>query len=414
MSGDGLNRRGFLGLVSAAPLGQLLLPSGVGAPRAARERSSAPAGIILPRSRVAQGLTRAFRDGCAIALAGSGATAPIVEEIAVGGIDADAAAERLCGAHGLPLVIGALDDRRAAEVERQLGERALYVEMGFGALVPGREPGARTRLLCSQGAWASAYALGRWAGAPGRRAAMVATLFDAGYDGLHAFRLGFEEAGGTIVATEVLDVPGRERVPGDVLGALAAHAPDAIYASCHDHQGALLLRAFAERTAAERASLARCQLLASPQLASVANLAHAPALRLHTVATYDPALALPANAAFVSAFRSHHGALPDGTAVAGWEAGRLIAAAASSTPTPTALREAILATVLDSPRGRVAFDRASGVADSPHYLVRCSADASGVRREVLGTLGVIGEHDERVRAWQRAQRSGWTNPYLSV
>ncbi len=410
MSGDGLNRRGFLGLISAAPLGQLLLPAGGGgAPRVARDRSAAPAGIILPSSRVAHGLTRAFRDGCAIALAESRAPAPIVEEIAVGGVDADAAVERLCGAHGLPLVIGALDEIRAAEVERQLGDRALYLEMGFGAHVPGRGPGARTRLLCTQGAWASAYALGRWAGAPGRRAAMVATLFDAGYDGLYAFRLGFEEAGGTIVATEVLDVPGRERLPGEVLDALVAVSPDAIYASCHNHQGALLLRAFAER-----ASLASCELLASAQLASVANLAHAPALRMHTVTTYDPALALPANAAFVAEFRARHGALPDGTAVAGWEAGRLIAAAASATPTPSALREAILATFLDSPRGRIAFAGASGVANSPHYLVRCSADESGMRREVLGTLGVIGEDDERVKAWQRAPRSGWTNPYLSV
>ncbi len=303
--------------------------------------------------------------------------------------------------------------RRAAEVQSLIGaNRALYLDMGFGAVVPDRPAGGRRWLECSiraGGPPPTPSAAGRARSAE-PRAALVSTLFDAGFDGLHAFRLGFEESGGTIIATEVLDVPGRERLPSAALASLAACAPDAIYASLHDHQGQLLLSAWPSRPAA----LADCELLGTPQLASIANLSAAPALTLHTAATYDPALALEANRGFVERFRARHGGLPDGTAVAGWETGRILAATADCAPTPAALRAAILGTVIDSPRGRIAFDGAQGAAIATHYLVRCSGSAEGCQREVLGALPAIALDDPRVLAWQQTVRSGWTNPYLSI
>ena len=241
--------------------------------------------------------------------------------------------------------MGMLGERRAQEIERQTAGRALYLEMGFGALLANQPPGPAGILTCTQGWWTSAYALGRWAGAPGRRACVVATLFDAGYDGLYAFRLGFEESGGSIVSTEVLDVPGRERLPAAVLDGLESYAPDVVYASLHDHQGQLFLRAWAERS-----GLSGCELLASPQLAGVPSLGAAPDVTLHCAATYDPALAFPANADFLERFRSRQGVLPDGTAVAGWEAGRLLQAVAGCAASPEVLREAIRSRPCSNPR----------------------------------------------------------------
>ncbi len=85
--------------------------------------------------------------------------------------------------------------------------------------------------IASMEQWRADYALARWSARKGaRRAVILTSLYDTGYDLVAAFRAGFESAGGSVVSVLLTDDPFRP-VAGtsEVLSEVRNLAPDVVH-----------------------------------------------------------------------------------------------------------------------------------------------------------------------------------------
>ncbi len=414
-------RRNFLGLIGAGAgvsLGSLIVANPAsGLDSSADGPRAQVVGVVVPKSRLVPELGANFSAGFAIAAEriqherGVRLSA-VTEELDVGGAGLDQAVTKLLGVHRVRVIAGVLDARLASAAATLCGDSALFMDCGMGGTVPLKDS-APGFITCGFGHWQSAYGAGRWSGGPGKRAVILSTLFEAGYDSLYAFRLGFEDAGGTIDATVVVDVPGKDVSLNAIVDQLKQSAPDVIYAALHDYRGAIILNAIAGSSVAQDTVI-----IGTPFLANVAGSGPVPMREFHVCTSYDPALDLPANATFSRAYSSAHGRLPDAFAVLGHDCAQVASAALGKgdwlTPTPQLLAQRILAATIDSPRGRLTFDAHSGCAAMPHYLTQVSRHPHGIERRVIAAVPTITMADPRIAALRTSERSGWTNPYLSV
>ena len=172
-----------------------------------------------------------------------------------------AEARSLLAAGRMDALVGALNARAAPRVAALLAEASIpFVALEAGANAPTaaeRLPGLVYR---TAGYWQASYAAGAWAARQiGRRAHVLTSLYESGYDALHAFGLGLREHGGTVVATTVTRLPGE--IPAAV-AALGRTAPDLVYAMYGGAEAVTVLRAY--RAAGLRS---RVPLLAAPFMA---------------------------------------------------------------------------------------------------------------------------------------------------
>jgi ABC-type branched-subunit amino acid transport system substrate-binding protein len=135
---------------------------------------------------------------------------------------------------------------------------ALAKETGVPVIVV--DPGAHivtsadadSRVLShSLGYWQSTWALGSWsAGAVGPRSYVISSLYESGFDTLHAFEHGLARAGGTMAGTSITHVR-----PGDTAAAARAAATsgaDSLYVAASGHEADDILRAIAaDKTASK-------------------------------------------------------------------------------------------------------------------------------------------------------------------
>ncbi len=190
-----------------------------------------------------------------------------------------AEARRMLATEPVDALVAALNARAAPRLASLLAERSIpFVALEAGANAPTaaeRLPGLMYR---TAGYWQACYAAGAWAARQvGRRAHVLASLFESGYDALPAFALGFEEHGGTVVATTVTRLPAE--IPAAV-AAVARTAPDLVYAMYGGAEAVTVLREYA--TAGLRS---RVPLVASPFMADAVR-AEPAAVGLRSVATW--------------------------------------------------------------------------------------------------------------------------------
>ncbi len=418
-----MKRRNFFSLLGGGvSYGSLL----VAAPAIASEVGSGPdrgarapaIGVIVPRSHLRPDLGSSFHNGLALAWDGTsvhglGLTC-IAAEIDVGGAGLSAALSDLLGVHRPAVIIGMLDARLADTAAQLCAGKAAFIDCSAGAIVPSAPSPQRPQLRLTLGHWQSAYALGRWAAREGRKAAIVSTFYDAGYDGLYAFRLGFEDGGGEVGQAVVIDAPGHALGIDAALAQVAAQAPDVVYASIHDHHAGPFMASWAQGPLH-----ADALLVANPFLVEHAHR-HALGAQAEGVvvcSSYDPALDVPANHDVRSRYQQRHGRMPDVFAVLGHDAGTLVAAVLARCSPGAGSSEIMAACAgleIASPRGRVVMDAHSGSSSAPQYISACSWSPAGIQRAIIERMEAIDEGDPRMRALQAGLRSGWVNPYMSV
>jgi hypothetical protein len=116
---------------------------------------------------------------------------------------------RVCAARNLPLVMSSL----GANVTRVFTENptSAYQTLNY---------------------WQSSTVLGTWAANKlGKRAVAASSFYESGYDLPFAFRVGYENAGGTIESTHVSHLPTGDKGMLSLMGAIQETAPDVVYAS---------------------------------------------------------------------------------------------------------------------------------------------------------------------------------------
>lgn len=266
--------------------------------------------------------------------------------------------------------------------------------------------------------WQSMYALGFWAATHiGRRAAVAAAFHEAGYGIVNAFWLGFCEAGGgEVIATEVTHRTTADDDPAEQVRRLRGLEPDLVMAFYAGREGVSFANAWAALGCA-----GRIPLLASPLMTHRYWLPQMPVEAIdgmRTAFSWD----ITARKDRLAEFRETSGVTLDEEpavfTLLGYETGLLLAAAAGRAGgTPSrgdGWRDALSGVAIDSPRGDVRFDEATGEVATRDTLQQWGRADDGVPApSTLSELSLPPTFDEAYASVNRNDtRSGWFNPYL--
>jgi branched-chain amino acid transport system substrate-binding protein len=361
-------------------------------------------GALLPQSTVYPRLAESLLAGLQLAFAREGRhIALLVEDIGRGAAFPTPAVDRLLGEHRAAVLLGMVNPDTAASLRARLAASgALLVNLPVGANMPRAADDHPAIVTHSLAHWQASLALGRWAaGRLGRRALLATSLYDSGYDALYAFRLGFERAGGTVVATQVTHHPANDDPLAAQLDALTGFAPDFVYAAYSGQDAVDFVRAYHAAGLAARLPLIGSSFLTDeallPQMGPVA-------LGIRTAAPWSPALDTPANRRFVAAYRAQTGQAPDTFALLGYETAQLLAQADAALWAP--------ALSFTGPRGVIGLDATTRTTTGPLYLREVRAAGAGLVNAILGALPAPAVSDPALADLRGSVKTGWSTPYL--
>ena len=280
---------------------------------------------------------------------------------------------------------------------------------------PSRGRGSPDQLLFRHtlAQWQADWALGRWAAAHvGHRAALATSFHDGGYDTLAAFRLGFEGAGGEILRTHITHLPPEMGPDGPLVAPPLATGPDFLYASYAGPEALDFVQAYAGSGLADRVPLLGTGFLtAGPVLPLLGEAA----LGIRTAAAWADGSDDEVARTFRADYRTATAREPDPFALLGFETALLASAAfraAGDGATPALLRDALLATDVAGPRGRVTMRPATQGTYGPIGVREVRLSGGTPTNVPLAGLETIDELDGRIAALRTGIRTGWLNTYL--
>ena len=372
-------------------------------------------GILLPQSSLYPALGHSFLQGFNLAnRQNEVALEPMVVETGVQQSQIEASLNELFRRQSPDVVLGVMRPEVGAAVQALLGkhERTLLTA-GLSATVPQagqRQPWAVDHSLPY---WQSAWALGFWAaGNVGKRAAILHSFFESGYDASFAFASGFQAGGGEIASMSVTHAP---TAPNDLarsLETVAATAPDAVYLGYTGTLGAEMLRALGGSELRKLPILATGALVEGAALHGLGGAA----LGIRTATPWNLDGKETNSTEFIAAYRRAARANPDHWALLGFEVAGLLRAAAQSLKgdwrDPAAAQAALLVSQTRGPRGLTGPQVAG--ANTSFAIREVRQQRGGLHNATLATLNAAPLADQRIAALQTALRSGCSLPYLPV
>ncbi len=167
--------------------------------------------------------------------------------------------------------------------------------------------------------WETALPLGKWAAQQGAKKGYTAVSdYAPGYDAEAAFAKGFSEAGGQMIGSVRVPLGNANYVP--YLQRIQDAHPDVVYIFVPVSEAPAMMRAVGglDFAGAGIKLVSTMDLVPDQQLQTMGDIVKG----LVTSGTYSSAADRPANKAFVAAWKRAYGpdALPDFTAVQGWDA----------------------------------------------------------------------------------------------
>jgi branched-chain amino acid transport system substrate-binding protein len=416
------SRRGFLtnaaklaGAALAAPLlsTPLAASSASGKPSALASKGTRKIGVLLPSSASYSGVATSFLAGMNLYLQGANRQdVTLVAPEAGSPCLACQKAEELFKAERVDLIAGMLTPNVTASIAPFLeASNAVFVAATLGENVP-RSAGRSGHIFHhTLSLWQANWALGRWAALNlGRRALIASSFRDSGYDTLYAFQVGFESAGGHVLANEITHRPYDRDGVSSLISRIQKTRPDVVFASYYGQSAIELLAAYAKAGLSDSIPLVGTAYLTdAPVLAAVGRAA----MGVRTAFSWAPGLSTHENDSFARAYMSKTGAAPDGFALLGYETATLVVEALDrSARGGSSLREALSSAGFVGPRGQVSMDSRTHSTVGPLYLRQVRYAGSAIDNVVIGELDSIAEQDPQVAHLASSEKTGWLNTYL--
>jgi len=410
-----ISRRGFLrsiGLLSGS------LATGAAPLALGGNGPAIRAGVLLPRSDANPGLGNRLLAGLRLGIREAardnpGARVDLVSDTVSGPPSTLAAAAARMLERDAPAVLVALVNgvSLAGLIPALETARIPLLGLTAGVDAPGELATHPLVFANSLELWRSAWALGQWsAGRLGPRAMVASSFYESGFDHLEAFRLGFESAGGQILACQVTDIPGRPDRLGDFLKETALRQPDFVAAFHSGEQAVHFALRWRQSGLAGQVPLAGPAFLVDERMPDhgTASLDGA-----WSVLPWSPALDSPENRSFVKRYLEFDRCPPDAFALLGFEAGSALVEACrlagQAWPGRASLGETLRAVALRSPRGDWRLDAAGRPFTSPLYLRRLDPDRQNTVVQELPSSALTPEH---LAALRPDGRTGWIDSYL--
>jgi branched-chain amino acid transport system substrate-binding protein len=418
-----LTRRDFLKTVGLAT-GALAFPSALPTISDARAevapwREGVPlrVAVLVPSSGIYPSLAEDLISGLRLHFgqaraSGGQAVRLVMVDVGIGEGQAQRSAEELLKGD-VDLAVGFVSPRLAASLgEVFKGHDRAFVAIDSGADVvrrDDRDPGFFDSLFL----WQSERAFGEWAaGELGRRAVVAASAYDSGFDAHHAFQLGFEGAGGVVLAEHVTHHPGGDSGLFAALSGIKETEPDFVYAAYCGRQAVEFGGAYA------RAGLRGIPLAGSGFLTdeSILNEQGATAVGIKTCLSWAAGLENAGNRRFVSTYRKQVGREPGALAALGYETARMISGALDAAGGDPSLEgrfgDALANAGTDGPRGRVTMG--SDGREINLYVREVRQSSRRLSNAVVAGVGPAVAPEGQLTALRDGLKTGWLNTYLSV
>lgn len=222
-------------------------------------------GVLLPRSSLRPRLGQDFLAGMRLRLAQAREGDPQVElleaDIGLGQSLVSARARELL-ARGADVLTGVMGINVAAMLRESLAPGDLLLACDLGANLARDWELHPSTFQNSFNYWQASFAMGCWASEHvGKRALLVYSLYESGYDTPYAFQLGVEAAGGEVLHTRVTHVPPDKGGFGILEEIARDLRPDYLYALYDGKRALDFVRWYAASTLAGRVPLLGAGLL---------------------------------------------------------------------------------------------------------------------------------------------------------
>jgi branched-chain amino acid transport system substrate-binding protein len=266
----------------------------------------------------------------------------------------------------------------------------------------------------SLGYWQSNWSLGSWAAtAMGKRAFVISSLYETGYDAYYAFPQGFEKAGGTVLRSEITHLAPDRKNLAELMAAIAAARPDFVYASYSGGEAVDFVRAYGDAGLSGRIPLLASGFTVDEALLPAMG---AGAIGIKSCLSWSPAISSPENAAFRKTYIRQTRREADPFALLGYDTGRLITeavrAASGTVLRSNGLKQALETVAIASPRGNMRVRPGTGSTDTPLYLREVRRDGGQLQNSVIAELPGLAAVELRADREAMTARSGWIDSYL--
>jgi branched-chain amino acid transport system substrate-binding protein len=260
--------------------------------------------------------------------------------------------------------------------------------------------------------WQTSWAAGKWAANTiGKKAAIVDSFYDAGFDSGNCFKIGFETRGGTEIKRFMAKMPGENIDPLNVLDDIKTFAPDAIFVNLSGSTAINFLRLLTCSSLNEYA-----EIIALPFALNEETLPHigSSVCGVKSFSSWSPGLKTKANIDFLSQLQGSRIENPDVFHLLGYESAQMIAQIHQNRAllSPASMLETMR---IESPRGVVEIEPKSHFTQAPCYMRKVDLERFNLVNNVIGEeLADISTDDNSIKNDYSGLNSGWINPYLTT
>ena len=361
-------------------------------------------GILIPRGNWT---TESMLNGISLHLKqinntiGGSPVQLIVEEIKGGG-SLQTKLAKLVEQDKVDVVIGAISTRIAQMIRKYVDDRNVtFIEMNAGEVITAHSKMSPNYFRSTLNLWQAHAAMGSWAANTlGKKATVMTSFNNSGYDFHTAFELGFKLEGGEVEGIRVTGAPTTSDHALSVLSAEANSNSDVVYASYSDSASYGFVQAY-------QSSGSKTPVVGTDFREGTRGIQNGLKLEGSRYAgSWSPNLDTQANREFLAAYREFTGKDADEYSVLGNDTIRMVLAAAARGGD---LNSALLAVGLNGPRDEMRFDPTTRTLGTPVYVFEA---VGGTERATELEYAASTRATEHATSG-RIDTGGWITSYLA-
>lgn len=260
--------------------------------------------------------------------------------------------------------------------------------------------------------WQASYALGRWAAENiGKKGYIAASLADAGYDAVYAFRRAFEATGGSVADTDVTHIDPRSPGLSDLFRAIGATSPSFVYAQYTGPVGADFVKAYSS-SGLTVPLLGGGLLVDDYLLGSIGNAAKG----VKTASSWTPSNPATANKTFRDSYSARTGRNADPFAVLGYDTANLLVTGFQNTSrlglAPGRLVDALAGASIVGPRGKLTVDGSTNTVVGPVSVREVQGALGQYQNVIVGATPLVAAFPAKLSPLQNGTSNAYYNEVL--
>ncbi len=414
-------RRNFLKIFGAGLSGTILSPVAAQGAKLRIGNRKARIGLLLPNSSEHPAYPKSFLKGLQMGLnqhnsVKKGKIELITEQVNFGTpLITKEKTTKLINENDVDVLVGVLNSEVCTHISSVVSTHKIpFILANAGENHPVAEIRNNPFIFLNHlGLYQSNYRLGEMmVNSVGKRAFIVTSFYDGGYDALFSFRQGVETAGGEVIDTAVQQT-GDKDFKEKIVDKIKALQPDFVFVFMNGRPAFDFINLYG--LSGQNIPLAVSNFVLEENRKHELGNINTPAT---SVTSWHNCLNTGKNKKFISEFEKENHYKPDSFALLGYETGiQVYTVLSEMSPdfSGETFMQSLSALQTDSPRGILGFERETGILEIPLFSMECNNTGNyELKNTITGEMNPLKSSHEDFAALDTDLRSGWLNPYLFV